>query len=88
MAGAAGEKDERHPAVPTWRNGQKSQGQNEIADKVLSSVDISAGSETREKVKNYIGLLASTGKSDKQLLLYGEAYLKEIMRPDPRYSGC
>jgi hypothetical protein len=39
-------------------------------------------------MSNYISLLASTGKTDEQLLQLGKAYLKEIQNPDPRYSGC
>ena len=43
---------------------------------------------TQNKLLNYIQLLASTGKTDEQLLSFGAAYLKEILEPDPRYSGC
>jgi hypothetical protein len=41
-----------------------------------------------EKVRNYIDLLASTGKTEEQLVTLGKAYLHEILNPDPRYSGC
>ena len=41
----------------------------------------------REKVRNYISLLASTGKTNRQLERFGKAYLKQILEPDPRYSG-
>jgi hypothetical protein len=61
---------------------------NEIVDRVLSSASCSVGSEAREKVANYIGLLASTGKSGRQLERFGKAYLREILEPDRRYSGC
>jgi len=61
---------------------------NDIVEKVLSSADPSVGSEAREKVRNYIGLLASTGKTKRQLERFGKAYLKEITKPNPRYSGC
>jgi len=36
----------------------------------------------------YLKLLASTGKTEEQLLQLGSAYLKETLSPDPRYSGC
>jgi hypothetical protein len=32
--------------------------------------------------------MASTGKSEEQLIKLGSAYLKEALHPDPRYSGC
>ena len=59
---------------------------NEIVDKIL--LDQPAGLEARERVANYIGLLASTGKTNGELFRYGRAYLKEILEPDPRYTGC
>ncbi len=65
----------------------RSANMNEIVDKVLRSADPSVGFEAREKVKNYIGLLASAGKSASELEAYGKAYLKEILKPDSRYSG-
>ncbi len=61
---------------------------NDIVDRVLNSASHSVGSEAREKVANYIGLLASTGKSGRQLEHFGKAYLREILEPDRRYSGC
>jgi xanthine/CO dehydrogenase XdhC/CoxF family maturation factor len=61
---------------------------NDVVEKVLTSADGAVASEAREKVINYIGLLASTGKSKRQLERFGKAYLKEILEPDPRYSGC
>ena len=42
---------------------------------------------TQEKLLNYIRLLASTGKTEEQLLAFGTGYLREILKPDPRYSG-
>jgi hypothetical protein len=60
---------------------------NDIVEKVLSSYGNDV-SNAREKLKSYLGLLASAGKSDEQLLTFGAAYLKEILDPDPRYSGC
>ena len=61
---------------------------NDIVDQVLNSVDFPLELEAREKVRSYIGLLASTGKIKRQLVRYGKAYLKEILEPNPRYSGC
>jgi hypothetical protein len=44
---------------------------------------------SRAKVARYIETLASTGKRDPaQLTIYGRAYLKELQKPNPRYSGC
>ena len=60
---------------------------NEIVERILSSADPSLALEAREKVRNYIGLLASTGKTSRQLERLGRAYLKEILKPHPRYSG-
>jgi hypothetical protein len=61
-------------------------------DNIVNSVVSSYGGEvsglTQEKLLNYIRLLASTGKSDEQLLAFGSAYLREVLEPDPRYSGC
>ena len=59
---------------------------NEILDRILS--DQPAAVETRERVRSYIGLLASTGITDRQLLRYGKAYLSELIAPDRRYTGC
>ena len=61
---------------------------SEIVDRVLASVGDSVGLEAREKVRKYIGLLASTGKTESQLERIGRAYLQEILKPDRRYSGC
>jgi hypothetical protein len=60
---------------------------NDVVERVLISVGQSVGSETREKVRNYISLLASTGKTRRQLECFGKAYLKHILEPDQRYSG-
>jgi hypothetical protein len=43
---------------------------------------------TQEKLFNYIRLLASTGITDEKLLTFGRAYLREILKPNPRYTGC
>lgn len=60
---------------------------HQIVDRVLGSSGLLVGSETREKVMNYIELLASTGKTERQLEAFGKAYLKELLEPDTRYSG-
>ncbi|CCE05075.1 conserved hypothetical protein [Bradyrhizobium sp. STM 3843] len=40
-------------------------------------------------MKLYLDLLASTGKRDEQALAsLGAAYIKEMLEPDPRYTGC
>jgi hypothetical protein len=59
-----------------------------IVDSVLSTCGYEVSGPTQEKLLNYIRLLASTGKTDEQLLSFATAYLKEILDPDPRYSGC
>jgi hypothetical protein len=61
---------------------------NNIADAVLRSLGCDVNELTHRKVCNYINLLASTGKSEEQLVFLGRAYLKEILNPDTRYSGC
>ena len=59
-----------------------------IVDRVVSSFGYEVSEPTQEKLLNYIRLLASTGKTEEQLLRFGMAYLKEILDPDPRYTGC
>jgi len=59
-----------------------------IVERVLHSCDQEVARDVRGKISNYIGLLASTGKTDEQLVALGVAYLKELLEPDPRYSGC
>jgi hypothetical protein len=60
---------------------------NDIVEKVLSSYGKDM-SDAREKLRNYLDLLASAGKTDEQLLAFGIAYVQEILEPNPRYSGC
>lgn len=60
---------------------------NDIIERVLQRSGRDVGLETREKVSNYINLLASTGKSNRQLMRFGTAYLRELFEPDSRYSG-
>jgi hypothetical protein len=59
-----------------------------IVDSVVSSQVAEVSGLTQEKLLNYLQLLASTGIGDEQLIMFGSAYLKEILDPDPRYSGC
>jgi hypothetical protein len=55
---------------------------------VLRSYGAEVSGPTQEKLFNYIRLLASTGISDEKLLTLGRAYLREILKPNPRYTGC
>lgn len=59
-----------------------------IVDSVVSSFGYEVCEPTEKKLLNYVRLLASTGKTEEQLLTFGTAYLKEILEPDPRYTGC
>lgn len=58
-----------------------------IVDSVVSSFGREVSGLIQEKLLNYIRLLASTGKTDEQLLTLGAAYLREALEPDPRYTG-
>ncbi len=60
----------------------------DIVEAILKSSDGEARKDFYGKISNYIGLLASTGKTEEQLLVLGKAYLDEILNPDPRYTGC
>ena len=62
--------------------------EKDIVEAILKSSDGEARKAFYGKVSNYIGLLASTGKTEEQLLVLGKAYLDEILNPDPRYTGC
>jgi len=63
-------------------------GLENIVDSVLRSYGAEVSGPTQEKLFNYIRLLASTGISDEKLLTFGRAYLREILEPNPRYTGC
>ena len=63
-------------------------GLRNIVDRVVSSYGAEVSGPTREKLINYMQLLASTGITDQKLLMFGRAYLKEILKPNPRYTGC
>jgi hypothetical protein len=61
---------------------------SDLVDDIVRSYGRDVGDTTIAKVRNYISLLASTGKSNEQLLILGRAYLSEVLEPDRRYSGC
>jgi hypothetical protein len=63
-------------------------GLQNIVDRVVSSYGAEVSGPTQEKLFNYIRLLASTGIPDEKLLMFGRAYLREILKPNPRYTGC
>jgi hypothetical protein len=60
---------------------------NSLVERILRSYGEDVGG-SREKLASYLRLLASTGKTDEQLFSIGSAYLKELLEPDTRYSGC
>ncbi len=60
----------------------------DIAEIVLNSHGHEVSGPVKERLLNYIRLLESAGVADDQLLTFGEAYLKELSQPDPRYTGC
>ena len=61
---------------------------NVILNEIYRSFGCDVCEIDRQKVRNYIRLLASTGKTDEQLIVLGKAYLDETLKPDRRYSGC
>ena len=63
-------------------------GLQNIVDRVVSSCGAEVSQPTQEKLFNYIRLLASTGIPDEKLLTFGRAYLREILKPNSRYTGC
>ena len=64
-------------------------GLQNIVDSVVRSYGAEVSGPTQEKLFNYIRLLASTGIPDEKLLTFGRAYLlREILKPNPRYTGC
>lgn len=65
----------------------------ELLNRILKSYGQDYDSEfleaNRDKIINYIELLASTGNRDpRKLAAYGRSYLRELQSPDPRYTGC
>jgi hypothetical protein len=61
---------------------------DQIVETIIKSFDQDVGEFAHEKVRSYIDLLASVGKTEEQLVDLGKAYLVEIRNPDRRYSGC
>ncbi len=61
---------------------------NEIVENILSSYGGNVSALTQQRLFNYMKLLASAGKTREQLHWFGTAYLREIVEPDRRYSGC
>jgi hypothetical protein len=61
---------------------------NDVVGAILQSLDRDIDEIAHGKLRNYIGLMSSTGKTAEQLVVLGRAYLEESFNPDPRYSGC
>jgi hypothetical protein len=60
---------------------------DDIVDEALRSQN-EPRSDVRPRLKNYLIMLASTGKTEGELKACASAYLREIREPDSRYSGC
>jgi hypothetical protein len=60
---------------------------DDVVEEVLSSQNERRG-DVRRRLKNYLSMLASTGKTEGELKACAKAYLKEFREPDSRYSGC
>lgn len=61
----------------------------ELVDSILKAYGREFDAETRAKISRYLETLTSTGKRDnRQLTVYGLAYLRQLDNPDPRYTGC
>ncbi|WP_407175544.1 hypothetical protein [Bradyrhizobium sp. STM 3562] len=58
-----------------------------IVEAVVDCFGGSISRPTQQKLLSYLHLLASTGKTDEQLLAFGIAYVRELLEPNPRYSG-
>jgi hypothetical protein len=61
---------------------------DDIVARIMSSSGHVVTMPTHDRLLKYLRLMASTGKSEDQLVKLGSAYLKEAMNPDRRYSGC
>jgi hypothetical protein len=57
---------------------------------LIRPLDAERLADSRRKISRYLESLATAGKSDnKQLAMYGLAYLKEMHEGrDPRFTGC
>jgi len=60
---------------------------DDIVEEALRSQNERRGG-VRPRLKNYLDMLASTGKTEGELKACAKAYLKEFRKPDSRYSGC
>jgi len=60
---------------------------DDIVEEALRSQNERRGG-VRPRLKNYLSMLASTGKTEGELKACAKAYLKEFRKPDSRYSGC
>ncbi len=60
----------------------------DIVERIVSSSGRVVSMSTHDRLLKYLRLMASTGKSEEQLIKLGSAYLKEALHPDRRYSGC
>ena len=59
----------------------------EVILKTSGRIDLDA--QSRAKIIRYFETLKSAGNRDeKQLAIFGLAYLEQLLNPDPRYSGC
>jgi hypothetical protein len=63
-------------------------GLQNIVDMVVRLYGAEVSGPPQEKLFDYIQLLTSTGIPDEKLLAFGRAYLREILKPNPRYTGC
>jgi hypothetical protein len=69
---------------------------NDVVDRILNAyqlkrpLDAERVAYSRQKIGRYIESLASAGhRDDKQLTIYGLAYLIELQEGrDPRFTGC
>ena len=69
---------------------------NDVVEHILSiyqsmcPLDAGRAPDSRQKIRQYIEILASAGQRDaEQLAIYGLAYLTELHEgQDPRFTGC
>ena len=60
---------------------------DDIVEQILGLQNEDAG-DVRSRLRNYLNMLASSGKTELELKACANAYLKQIREPDSRYSGC
>jgi hypothetical protein len=69
---------------------------NDVVERILDAyqsmcpLDAERTADSRQKIGQYIEILASAGQRDaEQLAIYGLAYLTELHEgQDPRFIGC